>query len=93
MTLETLEINKKSDYCLIINPKPVTIKCVEIAGLDKDNIIEVYRNIDKSLLDLNEKIWNTIFCVYLLLIFLNLKFFFNIWSFGLNFASFGISNS
>lgn len=55
VTLETLKINKKSDYALIINPKPVTLKCAEIAGLEDDNIIEVYRTIDKKLLELNEK--------------------------------------
>lgn len=55
VTLETLKINKKSDYCLIINPKPVTLKCAQIAGLEDNNIIEIYRSIDKNLIDLNEK--------------------------------------
>ena len=54
VTLETLKISKKQDYALIINPKPVTLKCAEIAGLDNDNIIEIYRTIDKRLLELNE---------------------------------------
>ena len=53
VTLETLKINKESDYALIINPKPVTLKCAEIAGLDSDHIIEIYRVIDKRLIDLN----------------------------------------
>lgn len=53
VTLETLKINKESDYALIINPKPVTLKCAEIAGLDSDHIIEIYRAIDKRLIDLN----------------------------------------
>ena len=53
VTLETLKINRESDYALIINPKPVTLKCAEIAGLDSDHIIEIYRTIDKRLLDLN----------------------------------------
>ena len=55
VTLETLKINKESDYSLIINPKPVTLKCAEIAGLDSDHIIEIYRTIDKRLLELNEQ--------------------------------------
>lgn len=53
VTLETLKINKESDYALIINPKPVTLKCAELAGLDSDHIIEIYRTIDKRLIDLN----------------------------------------
>lgn len=53
VTLETLRINKESDYALIINPKPVTLKCAELAGLDSDHIIEIYRAIDKRLIDLN----------------------------------------
>ena len=55
VTLETLKINKESDYSLIINPKPVTLKCAEIAGLDSNHIIEIYRTIDKRLLELNEQ--------------------------------------
>lgn len=55
VTLETLKIDRKNDYCLIINPKPVTLKCAEIAGLGYNNIIEVYREIDKNLIELNEK--------------------------------------
>ena len=53
VTLETLKINKESDFALIINPKPVTLKCAEIAGLDSNNIIEIYRTIDKKLIELN----------------------------------------
>lgn len=53
VTLETLKIDKEKDYCLIINPKPVTLKCAEIAGFGNDNIMEIYRKIDKNLLDLN----------------------------------------
>lgn len=55
VTLETLNIDTNSDYCLIINPKKVTLECAKIAGFENDNIIEVYRVIDKSLLDLNAK--------------------------------------
>ena len=55
VTLETLNINKDNDYCLIVNPKQVTLKCAQIAEFKDDNIIEIYRTIDKNLLDLNEK--------------------------------------
>lgn len=55
VTLETLKINKENDYCLIINPKEVTLKCAKIAGLEDNNIIEIYRTIDSNLIDLNNK--------------------------------------
>jgi len=55
VTLETLKLNYKTDYCLIVNPQPVTLKCAEIAGFGNHNIIEVYREIDKNLLDLNSR--------------------------------------
>ncbi|MBP3831561.1 MAG: hypothetical protein ILA02_04225 [Clostridia bacterium] len=55
VTLETLKINKEKDYCLIINPKPVTLKCAEIAGMDNNHIIEIYRTIDKRLIELNSQ--------------------------------------
>lgn len=53
VTLETLQVDKQKDYCLIINPKPVTLKCAKIAGMT--NIIEVYREIDSKLIELNSK--------------------------------------
>ena len=53
VTLETLKVNKENDFALIINPKPVTLECAKIAGLDNKNIIEIYRTIDKNLIDLN----------------------------------------
>lgn len=55
VTLETLKVDKNSDYSLIINPKPVTLECAQIAGFENKNIIEIYRNIDKNLIDLNKK--------------------------------------
>ena len=55
VTLEVLKQNKQKYYGLIINPKPVTLKCAEIAGLEYNSIIEVHRKIDKNLIDLNEK--------------------------------------
>lgn len=55
VTLETLPLNKNKDYCLIINPKPVTLKCAEIAGFNDNNIIEIKRTIDKELIELNKQ--------------------------------------
>lgn len=55
VTLETLPIDKEKDYCLIINPKPVTIECAKIANISDNNIIEVYRTIDSKLIELNNK--------------------------------------
>lgn len=55
VTLETLKIDRNKDYCLIINPKPVTLKCAEIAGLGYNNIIEIKRSIDQKLIELNKK--------------------------------------
>ncbi len=55
VTLDTLKIDRNKDYCLIINPKPVTLKCAEIAGLGYNNIIEIKRSIDQKLIELNKK--------------------------------------
>lgn len=55
VTLETLNVDRKNDYALIVNPKPVTLECAKIAGFDEKQIIEVYRTIDKNLLELNKK--------------------------------------
>ena len=54
VTLENIN-RDKSDCCLIINPKPVTMKCAEIAEFADNNIIEVHRSIDKNLIELNKK--------------------------------------
>jgi len=55
VTLETLNIDRKKDLCLIINPKPVTLECAKIAGFENKNIVEVYRTIDQNLIELNKK--------------------------------------
>lgn len=55
VTLETLPLDKNKDYCLIINPKPVTLECAKIAGFKNSNIIEIKRTIDKTLINLNNK--------------------------------------
>ncbi len=55
VTLETLKINKETDYGLIVNPKPITLACAKIAGLADNNIIEIYRTIDQNLINLNKQ--------------------------------------
>lgn len=55
VTLETLKIDRENNFALIVNPKPVTLECAKVAGFSGDNIIEVYRTIDKELIDLNSK--------------------------------------
>lgn len=54
VTLECLK-NQKDNYCLIINPKPVTLACARVAGYDENRIVEVKRTIDSRLLDLNKQ--------------------------------------
>lgn len=54
VTLECLK-NQKDNYCLIINPKPVTLECARVAGYDENRIVEVKRTIDSNLLDLNKQ--------------------------------------
>ena len=54
VTLECLK-NQKDNYCLIINPKPVTVECARVAGYDENRIVEVKRTIDSNLLDLNKQ--------------------------------------
>ena len=55
VTLETLHLDKNTDFALIINPKPVTLECAKIAGFSDNNIIEIHRTIDKKLIDLNKR--------------------------------------
>lgn len=54
VTLELLK-NRGDNLALIINPKPVTMECAKIAGIENEKIIEIRRTIDKELLDLNSK--------------------------------------
>ena len=54
VTLECLK-NQDDNYCLIVNPKPVTLECAEAAGYSDDKIVKVIRRIDTNLLDLNKQ--------------------------------------
>ena len=54
VTLELLkDIDKK--YCIMMNPKNVSLECSKIAGFDDTNTILIYRQIDKELILLNQK--------------------------------------
>lgn len=52
VTIENIPL-KENDYCLIINPKPVTLNCAKAGGFKEENIIEVERKIDLGLIELN----------------------------------------
>lgn len=54
VTLECLK-KEEDNYCLIVNPKPVTLGCAETAGYGADRIVKVIRRIDTNLLDLNKQ--------------------------------------
>lgn len=54
VTLETLPLDCSRDYCLIVNPKPVTRRCAELAGFSDEQVIEITRTIDPELLRLNQ---------------------------------------
>lgn len=53
----TLELLKEFDknYCLIVNPKEVSMQCAYSAGYTKDRIIEIKRIIDKEIIRLNNE--------------------------------------
>ena len=53
VTLECLK-NEGDNYCLIVNPKPVTLKCAKTAGYGEERIVKVTRKIDENLLELNK---------------------------------------
>ena len=50
-----MNLDRKNDFCLIVNPKQVTLECAKSANMDNSHIIEVYRTIDKELLKLNSE--------------------------------------
>lgn len=55
VTIETLKELSTNNYCLIVNPKPVTLECARIAGYSENKIISVQRKIDTRLIELNNK--------------------------------------
>lgn len=58
VALEFLK-DEQNNSVYIINPKEVNIKCAQVAGYSDDKIIRIKREIDKNLLDLNDKgYWN-----------------------------------
>ena len=54
VTLELLK-HQNNNSCFIINPKPVTLKCAELAGYNKEDIITPTRRIDPHLIELNKQ--------------------------------------
>lgn len=55
VTLEKLKESKANNYCLTVGGKTPVIECCKIAGYNENQIIEVNREIDKNLLELNKK--------------------------------------
>lgn len=55
VTIETLKQLNTNNYCLIVNPKPVTLNCAEVAGYSEDKIITINRKIDEELIKLNSQ--------------------------------------
>lgn len=55
VTLELLNKHKENNLCLLIGGKEPSIKTTEVAGYNKNQIIEVKRTIDKNLIELNKQ--------------------------------------
>ncbi len=55
VTLENLPIDLERDYCLIINPKQVSLDCCYARGFKDDNIIEVKRTIDSKIVEMGKE--------------------------------------
>lgn len=55
VSLELLSELKDLNHCFIINPKPVTLDCAQVAGYSQDKIVRVKRTIDKNLIELNNQ--------------------------------------
>lgn len=53
VSLELLK-EEKNRSCFIINPKPVTLECAKISGLEDNQIIKIKRQIDSNIKKLNE---------------------------------------
>ncbi len=55
VTLELLKNKFDNINCFMIGSKEVSMKCAEMAGFERSNVIEVKRIIDKNLIKLNEQ--------------------------------------
>ena len=52
----SLELLKNEDnYCLVINPRDVTINCCKAAGYSENKIVMVKRIIDSKIIDINNR--------------------------------------
>lgn len=55
VTLSLLEGEKAKNCCYIINPRGATLKTVERAGYDEDQLVTVKRTLDRNMLELNRQ--------------------------------------
>ena len=53
VTLETLNLDRKNDFCLIINPTSTSKDLATISGFNDNNIIEVTQSYDEKLIKNN----------------------------------------
>lgn len=55
VTLELIKDKFDDINCFMIGGKEVSFNCVQTAGFDRENVIEVNRTIDKNLIELNKQ--------------------------------------
>ena len=55
VTLENLPIELDRDLVISINPKDPHISCATTRGFNKDRLVEIYRTIDKGIIELNNE--------------------------------------
>ena len=53
ITLETLNLSRENDFCLILDDSKDAKKAAELAGFDSKNIIEVIQTWDKKIIEFN----------------------------------------
>ena len=53
ITLETLNLNRETDFCLVFNNSEIAEKCANLAGFSSNNIIEIIQIQDKKVIDNN----------------------------------------
>lgn len=54
VTLELLK-KQKGNLCFIVNPKPITKSCAKAAGYEEQKVIEIYRKLDPTIIELKDK--------------------------------------
>lgn len=53
ITLESLNLNRDSDFCLVLDSSIVASKVASLAGFSSNNIIEILQTKDKKIIDTN----------------------------------------